>query len=62
MRKYGKFTRKEAIALVRYEFGLTTKQAITYLNDCNGDYQILIYIEDGIKQDAHATFYECNRE
>lgn len=60
--KYGKFTRKEAISLVKYEFGFTTKQAVKYLNDCNGNYRILNYIDDGIKQDARNTFYECNKE
>lgn len=62
MRKYGNFTRKEAISLIKYQFGLTTKQAEKYLADCNGNYRVLNFIEEGIKQDAHSTFYECNKE
>lgn len=60
-KKYGDYTRKQAIILVKYEFGLTTKEAVKYLTDCNGNYSILRYIEDGIKHDAHATFYECDK-
>jgi hypothetical protein len=61
-RKYGLFKRKEAINLVKYYYGFTTKEALQYLKSLDGKYSILNIMYDGIKQDAHNTFYECNRE